>query len=291
MKWSCVIALLLLASCKEAPQVHQAWLGSPPPILEFGAPFEFELRRSWPVNWQAESWSLAALAPFEAELLQETRHEAAGRVEVRRKLRLRVFALGQQQLRLGFNAVDPISGDRVTASDLELSCVVQSSLPPDDAAQIEFPEAVAAPSATNLARRLTALSLVAILLGARAASTWWRRRKRPESARDGGELWARFRVVQDMPRSTETQRRAALRAARALVRELETKQAWAAPELAQRLTRRFALPRTEAKSLLHFLHETEAAVFADQREAVPALDPVFDELAEVLRALDPEEQR
>lgn len=291
MKWLCVITLLLVSSCKEAPQVHQAWSGPLPTTLEFGAAFELELHRSWPADWQAETWSLAALAPFEAELLEESRNEAAGRVEVRRTLRLRVHALGLQQLKLGFYALDSVSGDQVAASDLELSCVVQSSLPLEDAGQAEFPAALVASPAVDRGRRFTALALVAIVLGVCAAAAWWRRRTRPASARGGADLWARFRVVQEMPRSTKVQRRAALQAARSLVREFEAKQAWAAPELAQRLAQRFALPRTEAASLLHFLHETESAVFADQQDVLPALDPALDELAEVLRAMDPEEVR
>jgi hypothetical protein len=289
MKWICVIALLLLASCKEAAQVHQEWLGASPAALEFGAPFELELRRSWPAGWQAEAWSLASLAPFEAELLEESRSASSGRAEVRRKLRLRVHALGEQQLKLSFSALDPVDGKRVAASDLKLSYAVHSSLPQGDAGLAEFPEALAAPRSANLARRRGALALVVILLGIFAARAWWRRRRAtPQAVRARADLWARFRAVQEMPRSTESQGHAALQAARALVRKLEASQAWAAPELAQRLAQRLALPRTEAASLLHFLHETEAAVFADQQEALPALDLALDELAEVLRAVDPE---
>ena len=292
MKARFLAILLLLAACKEVPQVHQSWQSTFPSLLEFGAPFELELVRSWPAGWQPEAWNLAALAPFEVELLNESREESSSRVEVRRKLRLRGYALGEQPLKLSFFALDPADGGRVSAADLELRLAVQSSLPTQDAGSPELPEALTAPRSAQLGRRVTALALLLVLLGGFALPAWWRRRgPQPQTVRTSADLWAKFHSLQDLPRSTESERRAALQAARALVRELETSQAWAAPELAQRLARRFSLPRTETASLLHFLHETEAAVFADQQEALPALDPTLDELGEVLRAVDPEELR
>lgn len=289
MRLHLVAALLLFASCKETPQVHQEWRGAAPAAIEFGAPFELELRRHWPAGWQAEAWSLAAFAPLEAELLEENRVESAGRVEVLRKLRLRVHALGEQKLQLAFSALDPIGGQRHAARDLDLSLIVQSSLPQGDSGQTELPEAIAAPRTVHLARRFSALALLLLVLGACTASAWWRRRSIDTPvARANADLWPHFCGVQEMPRSNESERRAALQAARALVRKLEVNQAWAAPELAQRLAHRFALPRTEAASLAHFLKETEAAVFADQQDVLPAVDPALDELAEVLRVVDPE---
>jgi hypothetical protein len=300
MKARIVAVLLLLGACKEAPQVHQEWLNAPPTLIEFGAPFDVELRQICPAGWQPDAWSLNAFSPFEAELLEESRTETQRKVEVRRKLRLRGYVLGVQPLKLSFFALDPAGGGRVSAADLEAHTTLQSSLPGGGAALIasreagpmEFPQKLAASKSTRPARRDSALVLLLVLIGGFAARAGWRRRApAPRLSGVRADLWARFRTVQNLPRSSEAQRRAALLAARALVRELESNQAWAAPELAQRLARRFALPRTEAASLLHFLHETEAAVFADQQDALPALDPTLDELAEVLRAVDPEEVR
>jgi hypothetical protein len=282
-------ALCLLASCKQTAQVDQEWRGSVPESLEFGAPFDLELRRSWPAGWQADPWNPVLWAPFEVEILEESRKEATDRVEVRRKLRLRVHALGEQRLQLAFSALDSIGGQRVAAQDLELSSLVQSGLPQADTGQAEFPAALAAPRTIDLERRFGALGLLLLVLGLGAACASWRRR--PVSAATNlahTDLWTQFRSVQEMPRTSEAERRAALQAARNLVRALEENQAWTAPELAQLLARRFALPRTEAASLAHFLKETEAAVFADQQEVLPALDPALDELAEVLRAVEAE---
>jgi hypothetical protein len=292
MKASFLMALCLLASCEQTTQLQQEWRGTAPAVIEFGAPFEIELWRRWPEAWQADAWNPAAWAPFEAELLEEDRRQAAGRIEVRRRLRLRAYALGEQQLRLGFSAFDPVRGQREAAPDLELSCLVQSSLPQGDAGQAEMPPAIEAPSSLDAKRRSTALALLLGLFGAFAVPSWWRRRRVPvQHDHSRADLWSQFRAVQEMPRSHESERRAALQAARALVRGLEVNQAWTGPELAQRLARRFSLPRTEAASLAHFLQETEAAVFADQQELLPAMDPALDELAEVLRAVDSEEVR
>lgn len=300
MKAWIAAVLLLPCACKEVPQVHQEWLHAPPTVLEFGAPFDVELSQGWPTGWQPEAWSLAAFAPFEAELLEEARSESSGKVELRRKLRLRGYLLGEQRLKLSLSALNPATGTRVSAADLGVQFTLQSSLAAGEAArsgrgeagEMEFPQALAAPKTVSVARRISALTLLLGLMAAFAVPAWWReRRTKPSLARAHVDFWARFQIVQDLPRATETERRAALQEARALVRELESNQAWTAPELAKRLADRFALPRTEAASLLHFLHETEAAVFADQQEALPALDPTFDELAEVLRAVEPEEVR
>lgn len=291
MKRFWFVLLPLLVACQHEEGVHQAWLSEIPAEVEFGAPFEVELLRQWPEGWQPDAWSTSNFAPFEVEVLQEERATQAEHIVVRRRLRLRAFDPAAQT-QVFFAARNPDQSGQVQAPVLSLLPRVVSSLQPGASMDVELPPALGALSTEASTRAWIALAGIALALFA----SWFLGRARGRQATSSLpgpklRLWQRFRAIQELPRETPEQRRQALAEARALVRALESNPAWAGPELAQRLAQRFSLPPTESSSLRHVLDETESAAFSDPASAPPQLDPTWDELAEVLRAVDPEEQR
>ena len=109
------------------------------------------------------------------------------------------------------------------------------------------------------------------------------RKVRPAEIR--WDPWDDFARVQAMPRNTPEQRAGAREAARELLRALEPGRAWGGDELAQRVTRRYALPATEAASLRALVQTCEQSLFDACAESAP-LDQDLDELAEVLQAVE-----
>lgn len=280
---------ILLIACAKGDEVQLQVTQAPPAAVEFGEPFELALKWRWPGDARADSFSTTAFAPFEVEVLGERREEVAEVVEVRRRLRLRAFQEGRQQLPLAFGAV-LADGRRIDATPPSLAVEVRSSLQDHSDRRPERPVPLPQTEAQKLVEwhYLAALSMALVYaLFALRARLGLRR-----AAESGSPSpWIRFEALLGMPRDSRGEQLALAQAIRAAARELVSGEAWSGTELAERLTREYALPPLERQSLRQLIDATEEACFAGVEEPPLSGDALLDLYAEVLRAITVPKQR
>ena len=278
------LTLGLLASCGGDAKVEQQWQRALPQSWALGEAVDATLIRSWPQSWRASGFDAGLFEPLEVEELGVVRTTRGGRVREVHRLRLRAWQTGALNLPLAFAAQDPATEEEHLASPADVAITVRSVLGTEDAGVME-----AAPSLPAIAspwgnRPFAALGL-ALFYG---LVLFWVTRSRMHKmspAAPRWDPWDDFARVQAMPRETPEQRAAARHAARELLRALEPGRAWGGDELAQRVTRRYALPATEAASLRALVQACEQSLFDGCAAATP-LDQDLDELAEVLQAVE-----
>lgn len=279
-----VLLGVLLVGCGRDAEVTQQWQRALPESWTLGEAVDATLIRSWPEEWRASGFDAGLLEPLEVEELGVARTTRVGRVRELRRLRLRAWQTGALTIPLPFAAQNPATEESIAAASADLVLQVQSVLGPDDSGQMESAPPIPVIASPWGKRPFAALSVV-ILYG--LVVTWVARsRGRTEqTATLRWDPWDNFAQIQAMPRETSEQRAAVRSAARELLRALEPGRAWGGDELAWRVSRRYALPATEAASLRALVAACEQSLFAEGVDPAP-LDPELDELAEVLQAVE-----
>lgn len=276
--------LLLLAGCGRDAEVTQQWQRALPESWTLGEAVDATLIRSWPEEWRASGFDAGLLEPLEVEELGVVRTIRAGRVREVHRLRLRAWQTGALSIPLPFAAQNPATEESIAAASADLVLQVESVLGPDDPGQMESAPPIPAVASPWGKRPFAALGVILLY----ALVVTWVARSRGRTAQTATprwDPWDDFARIQAMPRETPEQRAAARAGARELLRALEPGRAWGGDELAQRVSRRYALPATEAASLRALVAACEQSLFAEGADPAP-LDPELDELAEVLQAVE-----
>ena len=124
--WWCA---LVLALCGRAALAQAAVEVSCPDSVVFGAPFEVEVRRTWPRGAEAEPFVEGALAPLSVRVVSSSRAEGTQGVVERLRLTARAWTVGIVEVPPVVLRARAADGALIEAAATPSTLTVRSSLP------------------------------------------------------------------------------------------------------------------------------------------------------------------